>query len=1134
MRLMKRWLSGLLCLVLLLGLLPTAALAEGEPASWADPAVKVLNEIYGSNIFSASDETMDADDAQTVLNNMGRSDLTAPNPFNRAAACEVLAEVFVLPVGEEDNAAITYLYKQNIVNGKSENDLGAEEPVSYAEFAVLTYRVLNFVGGGMGSKDGWPEPGSEGYTAWMYLAVRKCVPFDMSQAGTFIKDVNNFKTYASVSEQPKQMRPQIDGGETAVYDVVTKEASNEAIWNAWDAALQEPKLGGDEGFIAPEYKPDETLLDAAIRMVEAFSTHMQHGEPVIFRDVTAGNWFYDGIMYLANNDIVIGYGDGQFGPDDITPRYELAVLLATVDGAVLSTESGVGRIIDAIQHVTVTKDYMTGDVPTTSEENTWIPSNDDYWGKPATREETAVGILKLIASKEGITTTSDNLAILDRFTDADDIDNPDSKSYLAYAVSMGLLSGTSANTLSPTEPVSRAQTGVLLYRTLIGLDKTKMKDYGDSVNYAKGEESAQTFTLLAADPAPAAVETKTLTLREDWRLTSDLDLAVPEHTKLIIQGNGFHIYEMPGQLTNSGAGSVVFEDVILYPAGTSQYAATPEGSTQLMASRHEHQYVITVDNAISNGTVAVGNSATTAREGTTISLTATPNQGYKFSAWSVNDVYGDAISVSDDSFIMPASDVTVSATFVPVAANPAAPTFSPAGGTYSSAQSVEISCETVGAAIYYTTDDTEPLVTNGIRYTGPITISSTTTLKAIAVKDDISSAVASATYTINTGGSSIGGGSGGTSGVNGSGDNVSISPSGGSVTSSQMGSAVKKADEGSTITIKATSSTTVTLPVGGMAEAADNHNDIVVDLRSGEVVLSARAVASMTDGASASGRVEVVITSQTNSKDETISDLMDKGAAVFDVSVEVDGKSIHSFDGDLTISLTVSNLSKISDPHILHILTDSSKEYYAPDSISGNTITVKGIRNLSTFAVIPGSEVPKEPANPFTDVYESDYYYDAVLWAVENGVTNGTSATTFGPDMAVSRAQMVTFLWRAHGSPKATGTNPFTDVSTSDYYYDAVLWAVANGITNGTSTTTFSPDMAVTRAQAVTFQWRASGSPVVSGTSFDDVVADAYYANAVTWAVANGITNGTGGTTFSPDVVVSRAQAVTFLYRELA
>lgn len=155
-----------------------------------------------------------------------------------------------------------------------------------------------------------------------------------------------------------------------------------------------------------------------------------------------------------------------------------------------------------------------------------------------------------------------------------------------------------------------------------------------------------------------------------------------------------------------------------------------------------------------------------------------------------------------------------------------------------------------------------------------------------------------------------------------------------------------------------------------------------------------------------------------------------------------------------------------------------------------------------------------------------------------NGVTNGTNAegTTFSPDATVTRAQMVTFLWRAHGAPKATGANPFTDVSTSDYYYDAVLWAVANGVTNGTNAegTTFDPEVPVSRAQAVTFQWRAAGSPVVSDNSFDDVAADAYYADAVTWAVAGDITNGTGGNNFSPDVVVSRAQAVTFLYRELA
>ena len=184
----------------------------------------------------------------------------------------------------------------------------------------------------------------------------------------------------------------------------------------------------------------------------------------------------------------------------------------------------------------------------------------------------------------------------------------------------------------------------------------------------------------------------------------------------------------------------------------------------------------------------------------------------------------------------------------------------------------------------------------------------------------------------------------------------------------------------------------------------------------------------------------------------------------------------------------------------------------------------------ATFA-----EIVEEPDLVFVDVPASEYYYDAVYWAVGNGVTYGTTDTTFTPERTVTRAEMVTFLWRAHGSPEPrSSVNPFTDVSSSAYYYDAVLWAVENGVTFGTSGTTFSPEVTVTRAQAVTFQWRAAGSPAASGRGFEDVGADAYYADAVTRAVDGGITYGTNeaGTTFSPDVGVSRAQAVTFLYRQ--
>ncbi len=168
----------------------------------------------------------------------------------------------------------------------------------------------------------------------------------------------------------------------------------------------------------------------------------------------------------------------------------------------------------------------------------------------------------------------------------------------------------------------------------------------------------------------------------------------------------------------------------------------------------------------------------------------------------------------------------------------------------------------------------------------------------------------------------------------------------------------------------------------------------------------------------------------------------------------------------------------------------------------------------------------------FSDVPHGAYYQDAVDWAVENDITSGTSDTEFSPNETCTRAQAVTFLWRANGQPDAAGNNPFADVSTSSYYNEAVQWAVANGVTSGTSATTFEPDAPVTRAQVVTFLYRDAGSPSASGsTSFADVPTDAYYRDAVRWAVMQGITAGTSATAFSPDESCTRAQIVTFLYR---
>lgn len=192
----------------------------------------------------------------------------------------------------------------------------------------------------------------------------------------------------------------------------------------------------------------------------------------------------------------------------------------------------------------------------------------------------------------------------------------------------------------------------------------------------------------------------------------------------------------------------------------------------------------------------------------------------------------------------------------------------------------------------------------------------------------------------------------------------------------------------------------------------------------------------------------------------------------------------------------------------------------------------------ATAVNIDASFLPEEDVQSagFSDVPRSAYYYDAVQWAVAQGVTQGTSASTFSPEAFCTRAQTVTFLWRAAGSPEpATTANPFTDVSASAYYYKAVLWAVEKGITFGTSPTTFSPDATVTRGQVVTFQYRAAGSPATSATNpFTDVHANDYFADAVIWAAGEGITSGTTATTFSPHANCTRAQIVTFLYRDMA
>ena len=218
-------------------------------------------------------------------------------------------------------------------------------------------------------------------------------------------------------------------------------------------------------------------------------------------------------------------------------------------------------------------------------------------------------------------------------------------------------------------------------------------------------------------------------------------------------------------------------------------------------------------------------------------------------------------------------------------------------------------------------------------------------------------------------------------------------------------------------------------------------------------------------------------------------------------------------------------------------------EIVAKDA-NGNKLTLKDNGDGTYTFTMPASKVtieatftekqadePVAPEKLFADVSADDYYYEAVKWASENGVTGGIGENLFGAKLPCTRAQIVTFLWRAAGFPEPKGMSGFVDVSADAYYAKAVAWAVEQGIVSGTSATTFSPDAVCTRAQSVAFLYRAFGEKANKAAGFSDVSADAYYADAVAWAVGNGVASGSGGGLFAPDQDCARGQIVAFLYR---
>ena len=447
----------------------------------------------------------------------------------------------------------------------------------------------------------------------------------------------------------------------------------------------------------------------------------------------------------------------------------------------------------------------------------------------------------------------------------------------------------------------------------------------------------------------------------------------------------------------------------------------------------------------------------------------------------------------------------------------AAPVIAPEGGYFTSDPHVTISCPTDGATIYYTTDGTAPKESSEKQTydasTG-ITLNATgeTTIKAIAVKNNVYSDPVIATFTQRTG------------------DAVTAVALDVSVDTHKL---TLKAGDTQTLSAAVKHEET---PIDGLTVTWESDNSEVATVENGKITAQSVGKARVTafvveNGVTYSDFCDVIVEARPSSSHHSSS-----STTYYDVNAAVSGEggsvaaSTKRASKGTTVTVTATAASGYQVAQVSAVDKDG-KTVSLTDKGDGVYTFVMPASKVDVTARFAQVQKPEEK-DPYGDVSKDSYYYDAVKWAAETGVTTGVGDGLFAPEWVCTRGQIVTFLWRASGSPAPKATElPFTDVAADAYYAQAVLWAVENGITNGTSETTFSPDQTCTRAHAVAFLYRMSGSPAAAGSTFSDVAADAYYRTAVAWAVEKGITNGTSGTTFSPDDTCTRGQIVTFLYR---
>lgn len=1073
-----RVISMMVALALTAGVLPVSALAADS--NWAGDAVKTLNGIYGSGIFSADNTAvMTEKETADILKQMGCTtevlldDGTTGVQLTRETACNILADVFRLSLGGQ--SALEYLYDKNIINGTA-NGLDEDGKVSAAEFAVLTYRVLNAVGGGMGSDSGL-TPGTDEYFAWLYLAARNCVPFDVypNAAETKIKDVTMYTMVLDTN-----------------YDWRREEKTGHELWDAWVVELRDKIASGT---FEAEYPGDSaTLLDAVVKIVNEYIA--AGGCTTIFADIPTASEFYDGVMYLFDHNIVTGEGDGNFlvpsASNDMT-RNDFAVLLYRNAGK----PEAVGN-----SEIEKAQAYVTA-----PEQNYMTPVSDDlaWWGAVITKEEAIMAVMK--ACVNDVDLSKANAAVLDRFSDIGQVSEA-AKPYISYAVSIGLINGTTGATINPFGTVKPDTAGVLLYRTLLGVDKSKMKDYTDNVEYALNNETNAILSLPdnGTEIAAEATAIKILTLREDWRLTDDLDLHVPEGITLIVDGKGHHIYEMGGTLQNSGKGTVTFaDDTILYPmngatgGGVVNGSWDTEESNALMDARKIIEYTITIS-PVTGGTIIADKQK--AQPGETVKLSVTPDDDYELKAVLVND---GLVALNDNQFIMPDGNVIVTATFaeIPPIDDDENDNEGTIGDTGGSTEDSELP-----------NDDTDGSAGDSELPDGGTDGSTDGELP----DDDTDGSTEDSELPDENNGDT---GSTGTTGGGGTSNIITkttVNPDGSitvTVTNLFTGTVTEttKNVDGSTTVVETKKNGTVTTNI---TDTSGNKTTIVRNSDGAN-----KTTVANKDGASS------VTTVGENGRTESVVKLP---ASVIEAAAK---------EGDavlLPIPVVLAITDQENAPTVMVDLSGRNAKVEIPvRSVTPGTIVIRvnsdGTEEIVKTAVpaengvtvtLSDGDIVKIMDNrkTFADVPDTYWGADAVAFTTSRELFDGISSTTFEPETSMTRAMILTVLARLEG----------VDTSTGETWYDAGRnWAMENDISDGRNL-----GQLITREQLATMLWRYAGEPMVTAdlSSYTDASSvSAYAQQAMAWAIHDGIITGYTATTLYPQGEATRAQVATILMR---